>query len=154
VKTNVRDTSLRALEESKVILGADQQEVFEALIELGPTYDNRILEYLRQKESIKSRDKRRPNLWEKSDITGRRNQLMRKCQIGNQGIVVDLGSYFCKTIIRNKLKIKKYRLWAIRYEQRPVPAGWYKNIEDVPGYKKPKEFLPNFCRNAAAGMLF
>jgi len=138
MKTNVRDTSLRALKENGESLGIDQQLVFEAIIELGPTYDKRILEYLRQREAQKSRCNRRPKLWETSDVTGRRNELTKKCMIDNQGLVIDLGAYYGGDWAGNKFKIKKYHFWAARNDPTPVPAGWYKNIEEVPGYKAPK----------------
>jgi hypothetical protein len=135
--TNIRETSLRALEENEIKLGIDQQLVYEAIIKLGPTYDNRILEYLRQKEAQKSQSQRRKTLWEKSDITGRRNQLMRKCQIGNEGLIVNRGQYFGRVLVDNKWHFRSYQFWAVRNDSRPVPTGWYSNIEDVPGYKKP-----------------
>lgn len=130
--SNLRDTSLRALDQSAEKLGADQQIILEVFIELGPTHDNRVLGYLRQGEIKKPRDQRRKNPWETRDVTGRRNQLMRKCQIDNEGLIVDRGAFFgwCNGMI------KKYHFWAVRYDIRPVPHGWYARIEDVPGYKK------------------
>jgi hypothetical protein len=129
---SIRDTSLAALEQSGDRLGRDQQIIFDAFCALGPMHDNRILEYLRQGEIKKNRDQRRKNPWETRDVTGRRNQLMKKCQIGNEGMIVDRGSFhgWCNGMI------KKYHFWAVRNDTRPVPAGWYSNIEDVPGYKK------------------
>jgi hypothetical protein len=58
---------------------------------------------------------------------------MRKCQIGNEGLIVDLGVFHGWVEIRGVKRIKAHHFWAARYESRPVPAGWHSNPEDVPG---------------------
>jgi hypothetical protein len=131
--SNIRDTSLKALKDNKISLGQDQQEVFEAICDLGPTIDVRIFEYLQQKENLKTRDKR--HTWRNSDVPARRNQLMKKMTGLGQGIVVDRGSYFGETLIRGRQTVKKYHFWSVWNDERPIPAGWYQREEDVPGYK-------------------
>lgn len=123
----VRDTSLAALEENKVSLGKDQQVIYELLIEQGPMSDNQMLETLRFREMGKARDLQ--HKWEKSDITGRRNQLV------NKGVVQDLGAYFGWVDFPGGRRIKKHHFWAVNYERKPVPHGWYESLEQVPGVK-------------------
>lgn len=125
----VRGTSLVALEENKISLGHDQQIVYELLIEMGPMSDNQMLETLRFREMGKPRDLQ--HKWEKSDITGRRNQLV------NKGAVQDLGAYFGWVDFPNgRRRIKKHHFWAVNYESKPIPFGWYETIEEVPGAKR------------------
>jgi hypothetical protein len=40
METNVRETSLKALEESGIALGKDQQAVYEVFLKFGPMSDN------------------------------------------------------------------------------------------------------------------
>lgn len=132
MQTNVRDTSLKALKDNKIYLGADQQEVFEAICTLGPCDDARILEFLEQRELAKPPDRR--HHWRNSDIPARRNQLVRKKLLG-EGLVIDRGAYFGRVLIRNKYVIRQHHFWSVWNDARPVPENWHQRIEDVEGYK-------------------
>jgi len=108
---SVKDTSIIALEElRKTSMGKDQQAVFEALLEIGPTHDQKIMEYLNQQEQTKRREERR--LWTINNITGRRNQLIDK------GIVHGMGPYR----VQWYGKEKTYHIWSLRYDSRS-PIG-------------------------------
>jgi hypothetical protein len=139
MKTNVRETSLKALEENGIVLGKDQQVVYEVFLKFGPMSDNQMLEYLRGVENQRPAWQR--HRWEKSDITGRRNQLMGKNQIDNEGLIIDRGVFFGWVEIRGVKRIKSHHFWAPRYDMRPVPHGWYSNIKDVPGRRPPRLVL-------------
>jgi len=121
----VQDTSLEALKNYAEGLGHDEQLVFEAICELGPTHDRRILEYLNQKERFKPKRQRRK--WEINSVTGRRNALVNK-----YAVIEDLGPYkgsWCG-------KPKTYHFWrAIGDEREPV--GWTatENLEDGTPYE-------------------
>lgn len=124
---SVRETSLAALSENKVALGRDQQVIYELLIEQGPMSDNMMLDLLRAREMGKPAGLQ--HKWEKSDITGRRNQLC------NKGLVDELGAFFGWVNIRGVNRIKKHIFWKSWNDNRPAPHGWYDSIEKVPGVK-------------------
>lgn len=134
--SNIRETSLKALQENGIVLGKDQQVVYEVFLRLGPMSDNQMIEYLRGVENQRPAGLR--HKWEKSDITGRRNQLMRKNKIGNDGLIVDLGVFYGWVTIQGVQRVKAHHFWAARYDSRKVPDGWYADIEKVPHYKPPR----------------
>lgn len=133
----VRETSKIALEKIKGKIGADEQVVFELLLELGPTHDRRILEALNQKERKSKKPKSQQRTWEIMSVTGRRNRLL------GRGFIRDLGPH--KGSWHGKSK--KYHIWAVVGDDRD-PAGW----TPVPR-KKPKprfEFAKVGHRRATA----
>jgi len=117
----VRDTSLKAYEEAKTNLGEMQQLVFNAIETLGPCHDNRILEYLRQGEKLKPAKWSKRRQWEKSDITGRRNQLIAK------GVIRDMSKRFGFWYDEPKW----YHFWCLT-NKTIEPVGWYKSLDDMP----------------------
>lgn len=149
MQTNVRQTSITALRENRIKLGHSQKEVYRAFLELGPTHDCRILEYLRQREKLKPK-RFKKHEWENSNICGRRNQLMRKNMIGNEGLIVDLGSYHGQW---NGEK-KTYHFWAIRYDDRPVPSGWVKAEDEMNECPYSSETSPRQGKREFAETLF
>jgi len=130
----IRDTSLEALEQNKVQLGADEQRVFEVLLAYGPNHDRRLLEILNQKEAQKPRKSRRK--WEINQVTGRRNGLLAK------GYIRDLGKF--KGLWHGKKK--KYHFWAVNGDTR-LPVGWQlvpkAARKTPPGYLRRPEISPS-----------
>ena len=110
----VRDTSLEAFENNRQRLEHDEQIVYEAIDDLGPCCDKRILEYLLQAESLKPRDRRK--CWEINQVTGRRNSLF------NKNYIWDMGKFSGCWYGRKKT----YHFWKIPGDARDVPAGWVK----------------------------
>lgn len=110
----VQDTSRKALEKIRSELPRITQQVFEAILDLGPTHNNRILEYLNQKEMMTRKPRSQKRKWQINQVCGRVNDLVKiYC------IVEDLGPHK-GTWYREK---KTYHLWrAIGDERKPV--GW------------------------------
>ena len=146
METNIRETSLKALEESGVYLGKDQQAVYEVFLKFGPMSDNQVLEYLRGMENLRPAGLR--HRWEKSDITGRRNQLMRKNQIGNEGLIVDVGVFYGWVEMRGVKRIKAHHFWAPRDDSRRPPSDWHARAEDVPGGRPRRKITDNRLQKA------
>lgn len=120
----VRETSKIALEKLK-----DKpitQKVFEAILDLGPTHNNRILEYLNQKESFKPRRVRR--YWQINQVCDRVNDLVNIFTV-----VKDMGPHKGNW----HGQPKTYHLWAVIGEDRK-PAGW----RPVPKEGLPKPTKP------------
>ena len=121
-----QDTSKKAFEENWKSLGPKTQKIFDAMLDIGPTHNNRILEYLNQKELLKPRDQRL--FWQINQITGRVNDLVHKYQI-----VRDLGAH--RGMWHNKRKI--YHIWLIIGDVRR-PVGWEPVLKnEQPKTKKP-----------------
>ncbi|MHC4397775.1 MAG: hypothetical protein ACYS1A_19190 [Planctomycetota bacterium] len=110
----VLDTSKEALEKIRSKLPRITQQVFEAILDIGPTHNNRILEYLNQKEMATLRPGRQKRKWQINQITGRVNDLVHK-----HCIVEDLGPHK-GTWYRED---KTYHLWRAVGDQRQ-PKGW------------------------------
>lgn len=106
----VRETSKITVEKLKE--KPKTQKVFEAILELGPTHNNRILEFLNQKESFKPRGQRR--YWQINQVCGRVHDLVNK-----DCVVRDLGPHKG----RWHGQPKTYHLWAVIGENQK-PAGW------------------------------
>lgn len=109
---SVQDTSKIALEKIRDKLPAITQKVFDVILDIGPTHNNRILEYLNQKESLKPRNQRR--YWQINQVCGRVNDLVHIYRI-----VRDLRSHSGKW----HGEPKKYHIWAVIGEDRK-PVGW------------------------------
>lgn len=126
----VRDTSLLAYKEILKRLEPDEQKVFEILLELGPTHDQRILEALNQKEQATLKPKRKKRTWTINSVTGRRNGLLGK------GAVTDLDTH---RGYWHSAK-KTYHIWRVTGDKRE-PIGWTPvPKEDLPKpAKKPVE---------------
>jgi hypothetical protein len=105
---------MEAYEKNRDRFKGTLRAVFEAIIELGPTHNSRILEYLNQKESQKPRHYRR--LWQINQVTGRVNDL-----VNIHCVVVDMGRYLGKWYGKNKT----YHLWRAVGDDRQ-PVGWIK----------------------------
>jgi hypothetical protein len=108
----VQDTSKKALDNTQKSLGNKQQIIFEALLEIGPSHNNRILEYLNQKESLKPRGQRK--FWQINQVCGRINELINEKQI-----VRDLGPH--RGFWHGQSKT--YHIWAVIGENQN-PFGW------------------------------
>ncbi|NIP28979.1 MAG: hypothetical protein GWN55_16610 [Phycisphaerae bacterium] len=106
----VQETSKIALEKLKE--SPVTQDIFKAILDIGPTHNNRILEYLIQKEKQKPRRERRK--WEISYITGRVHDLIHK-----HCLVRDIGPH--RGIWHGKSKT--YHIWAVVGDERGT-AGW------------------------------
>lgn len=125
VDMGVRETSLLALQKIRDKLPPDKQAVFDVLLELGPTHDLRILEYLNQREALKRRRLRR--IWKINQVTGRRNELV------GLGVVIDLGPH--RGLWGGQEKT--YHLWAAKSDTRK-PAGWVPVPQKaLPSQKRP-----------------
>lgn len=139
----IRDTSLEALEQNKVQLGADEQRVFEVLLAYGPNHDRRILEILNQKEAQKPRKSRRK--WEINQVTGRRNALATV-----KNVARDLGKF--AGLWHGKKK--KYHFWAVNGDTR-LPVGWQlvpkAARKTPPGYLRRPEISPSQAGRVLAG---
>jgi hypothetical protein len=120
----VRETSKLALEKLKE--APTTQKIFEAILEIGPTHNNRILEFLIQKESFKPRPQRRK--WEINQVCGRVHDLIHM-----YSLVRDLGPH------RGRWhgSPKTYHLWIVIGDDRK-PAGW----RPVPKEALPKSTIP------------
>jgi len=120
----VRETSKIALEKLKE--APTTQKIFEAILEIGPTHNNRILEFLNQKESFKPRNQRRK--WQINEITGRVHDLIHK-----DCLVRDMGPHRGRW--HGKPKLYNFRIVA---EEDRKPAGWRPvPKEDLPKPTKP-----------------
>jgi len=110
----VRDTSKIALEKTQSKLPRITQQVFEMILELGPTHNNRILECLNQKEQSTLKPRYQKRKWQINQVCGRVNELVHiYC------IVEDLGPHK-GTWYRKK---KTYHLWRVIGDERE-PIGW------------------------------
>jgi len=138
----IRDTSLEAFEQNRDKLGADEQRVFEILLDYGPNHDRRLLEILNQKEMQKPRRSRRK--WEINQVTGRRNGLLVK------GYIRDLGKFKGSW---NGQK-RKYHFWSVNGDTRP-PVGWQPVPKAArktpPGYLRRSEISPSQAGRVLAG---
>jgi len=114
-----------AYEKIKEKLCGTTQQVFCAILDLGPTHNNRILEYLHQQESLKPRACRR--LWQINQVCGRVNDLVNK-----HAAVIDLGPHRGFWYGDEKT----YHLWRVRGDNRE-PAGWMKIERALPKPKRP-----------------
>ena len=121
---SVQETSKIAFEKLKD--SPTTQKIFEAILDLGPTHNNRILEYLNQKESYKPRLQRRK--WQINQITGRVHDLIHL-----HSLVRDLGPHKG----RWHSQPKTYHLWLVAGDERK-PAGW----RPVPKEELPKPTRP------------
>lgn len=110
----VRDTSKEALEKIQQRLPRIAQRVFKAILEIGPTHNNRILEYLNQKEAATLKPKYLKRKWQINQICGRVNELVH-----TYCIVEDLGPHR-GTWYGEK---KTYHLWRVIGDERR-PIGW------------------------------
>ena len=122
----VRETSKIALEKLKE--SPVTQKIFKAILEIGPTHNNRILEFLNQKESFKPRGQRR--YWQINQVCGRVHDL-----IHIYSLVRDLGPH------RGRWhgQPKTYHLWVVAGDDRE-PVGWN---------PVPKEDLPKPTKSPA-----
>ncbi len=84
--------------------------VWRAILDLGPTHDLRLQEYLEQAESLKRKKYRRQ--WPINVVTGRRYKLALK------GHIIFSGYYRC--VWNGKTKVRKF--WALSADKRE-PAG-------------------------------
>ena len=110
----VRDTSREALEKIQPKLPRITQRVFEVILEIGPTHNNRILEYLNQKEQATLKPKYLKRKWQINQVCGRVNELVH-----TYCIVEDLGPHRGAWYGEKKT----YHLWrVIKDERRPI--GW------------------------------
>ncbi|GAH43986.1 unnamed protein product, partial [marine sediment metagenome] len=98
--------------------------------DLGPTHNNRILEYLNQKEMMTRKPRFLKRKWQINQVCGRVNDLVKiYC------IVEDLGPHK-GTWYREK---KTYHLWRAIGDERK-PAGWTPVPEKTTGpVKSPAE---------------
>jgi hypothetical protein len=117
---SVQETSKIAFEKLKD--SPTTQKIFEAILDIGPTHNNRILEYLNQKESFKPRGQRRK--WQINQVCGRVHDLIHL-----HSVVRDLGPHKG----RWHGKPKTYHLWIVAGDVRK-PVGWR---------PVPKDGLPN-----------
>jgi len=114
----VRSTSKDALEIIRPNLPASMQPIYDCLDDLGPCHDNRILEYLQQKQKQKpSKDRKR---WRITGVNARRNDLI------NRGEVLCLGKFEGKW----EGQSKKYLFHGLKIDSRPVPPGWVEIPDD------------------------
>lgn len=118
----VLDTSKEALEKIRSKLPRITQQVFAAILDIGPTHNNRILEYLNQKEMATLRPGHRKRKWQINQICGRVNDLVH-----TYCIVEDLGPHKGTWYRENKT----YHLWRVIGDERG-PIGW----TPVPGGEK------------------
>lgn len=102
------------------------QKIFEAILEIRPTHNNRILEFLNQKEYYKPRPQRRK--WEINQVCGRVHDLIHM-----YSLVRDLGPHRGRWHGSPKI----YHLWIVAGDERK-PAGWY----PVPREDLPKPAIP------------
>ena len=123
-----QDTSKKAFEDNSKTLGPKTQKIFDAMLEICPTHNNRILEYLNQKEMHKPRDQR--CFWQINQITGRVNDLVHKYQI-----IRDLGPH--RGLWHGQKKV--YCIWAVIGENQ-IPAGWEKVQKPAKREKTKKPF--------------
>ena len=107
------ETSILAFEKIKGSLEPLEQEVWLALLELGPTHDLRLQEYLQQREKQKPRRDRRQ--WKINVVTARRGGLCNKGQVRLFGLY--------KGQWNDEKKV--YRIWGLTNDARE-PAGWTK----------------------------
>lgn len=121
---SVQETSKIAFEKLKD--SPTTQKIFEVILDIGPTHNNRILEYLIQKEKLKPRQQRRK--WEINQITGRVHDLIHV-----HSLVRDLGPHKGSW----HRQPKTYHLWIVAGDVR-TPAGWRPAPkEDLPKPTKP-----------------
>jgi len=109
----VQESSKMALEEYREILNGDKQAVFEAIVDLGPVHNKKLLEYLNQREMQKPKHlRRKPEGWHMNMINGRTNDLIAMKAIVDRGVwkVVWYG------------REKKYVHWSVWGETRQVPG--------------------------------
>lgn len=121
----VQETSKIALEKLKD--APITQKVFEAILDIGPTHNNRILEYLIQKE--KQRPHRERRKWQINQICGRVHDLIHM-----HSLVRDLGPH------RGSWygKAKTYHIWVVIGDSRQ-PVGWRPvSKKDIPRQGKSK----------------
>ena len=107
-----QDTSKISLERLRDDLPRITQKIFDAMLDIGPTHNNRILEWLNQKESLKPRTQRR--FWQINQVCGRVNDLVHI-----YSIVRDLGPHRGKWYGKSKI----YHIWKIIGDERE-PFGW------------------------------
>jgi len=110
----VRDTSRESLEKLQQKLPRITQRVFEALLDIGPTHNNRILEYLNQKEQATLKPRYLKRKWQINQVCGRVNELVH-----THCIVEDLGAH--KGNWHGEKKT--YHLWRVIGDERR-PIGW------------------------------
>ena len=120
----VRETSKIALEKLKE--SPVTHKIFKAILEIGPTHNNRILEFLNQKESYKPRRQRRK--WQINQVCGRVHDLVHI-----YSLVRDLGTHGG----RWHGQAKKDHLWIVAGDERK-PVGW----RSVPKEDLPKPTIP------------
>jgi len=119
----VRDTSREALEKIRLELPRITRQVFEAILNLGPTHNNRVLEYLNQKEQATLKPRYLKRKWQINQVCGRVNELVH-----THRIVEDLGPH--KGTWHGEKKT--YHLWRVIGDERK-PIGW------IPAPEKPAE---------------
>lgn len=110
----VRDTSRESLEKIQQKLGRITQRIFKALLDIGPTHNNRILEYLNQKEQATLKPRYLKRKWQINQVCGRVNELVH-----THRIVEDLGPH--KGNWHGEKKT--YHLWRVIGDERR-PIGW------------------------------
>ena len=109
---SVTQTSREAFEKLGSKLIGHQSAVFEALADIGPAHNARILEYLNQKAKVN----RREPTWQINQITGRVREL-----VDYHNIVEELGTF---EGLWHGTK-KRYDFRRVRGDMRE-PAGWVK----------------------------
>jgi hypothetical protein len=95
-----------------------EQEVFNALDELGPAHNLRIQEYMRQREAVNKRSQERRD-YPINVVCGRVNTLHAK------GQVIFAGYY--RGVWNGKKKT--YKFWSLAADKRE-PAGWVKLTDE------------------------
>ena len=99
--------------------------ILEAIWELGPTHNNRILEYLNQKEKFKPRRQRRT--WQINQVCSRVNDL-----VNVYSVVADIGRHKGKWYGKNKT----YHIWRAVDDKRE-PDGWNRLPDKEQRQRKP-----------------